>query len=174
MYLCWSRKKDSVTSLMIARDLHIQDWADLRGSRIHAFTRSVSSLRCKVYSRHDVFISSSPSSSSVMKTCPVSIFFEKQHWSRVWSISVCQEVLRISARIHATTYVVLPQLHPMSLWLILYTNLLLHRRHRANQFNGFITTEEVNGFHSFSFAFQFFSFRRRCWHEIQDVRFRQN
>ena len=39
-----------------------------------------------------------------------SVFFEKKkRWSTVWSIiSVVQDVLRISGRIHATTFVVLP------------------------------------------------------------------
>ena len=49
-------------------------------------------------------------------------------------------------------------LHLMSLWIILYKNLPLFRRLtelivRKSQLNGFITTVEVNVFHSFSFAF---------------------
>ena len=55
----------------------------------------------------------------------------------------------------------------MSLWLILYTScyctvdteLIDGNNFAKNQFNGFITTVEVNGFHSFSFAFQFSSFQ---------------
>ena len=45
--------------------------------RIHTLTRDDSSLRCKVYSRHDPFRSSTASSSSVKKNCPFSMFFEK-------------------------------------------------------------------------------------------------
>ena len=45
--------------------------------RIPRLTWDDSSLRDKIYSRHDPLISSSVSSSSVMKNCPFSMFFEK-------------------------------------------------------------------------------------------------
>ena len=54
------------------------------------------------------------------------------------------------------------------------TELIDGKNCAKNQFNGFFTTVEMNGFHSFSFAFQFSFFPRRCWHERQDVRFRQS
>ena len=58
-------------------DLHIQDCADLRVSTDPPSHVVDSSLRGKVYSRHDPFISLSASSSRVMKKCPFSMFFEK-------------------------------------------------------------------------------------------------
>ena len=58
-------------------DFHIQDWADLRVSTNPPSHAGCFSLRGKVYSRHDPFKLSSVSSSSVMKKCPFSIFFEK-------------------------------------------------------------------------------------------------
>ena len=54
--------------------VHIQD---CRSSYFYGSTRDDSSRRGKVYSRHDPFISSSASSSSIMKNCPFSMFFEK-------------------------------------------------------------------------------------------------
>ena len=115
---------------------------------------------------------------------------QEQQWRRVWSISGVQEVLRISARIHATSFLCTSasvwelglsvgnyvgitidsklslrrvSLHLASLWLIPNTDPLLLRRHwelidwkkcAKNQFNGAITTFEVNGsgFHSFPYA----------------------
>ena len=61
---------NTVTSFMTA-DLHIQDRADYR------FSTDVSSLRDGVCSRRGVFVSSGLSSWSVMKNCPLPIFFEK-------------------------------------------------------------------------------------------------
>ena len=78
--------------------------------RLGRFSRDVSSLRAKVCSRHDVFISSGPSSSSsVMKNCPFFQQSSNRRRSTVWSISVVQEVLGISARILATSFPVHPR-----------------------------------------------------------------
>ena len=64
---------NSVTSSVIT-DNHIQNWTDLRVSTNPSFSLEMID---KVSSRHDPFISSSASSSSVMKNRPFSVFFEK-------------------------------------------------------------------------------------------------
>ena len=60
-------------------------------------------------SRHDVFISSSPSSSSVMKNCPLSVFFEKPALEQSLVNFSLFRILRIAARFLATSFPVHPR-----------------------------------------------------------------
>ena len=116
-----------------------------------------------------------------MKNCPLSIFFETPalDWSLVnfscsgSSVNFCSYsrnklpctsasvwetglAVRNSCRYHHWFQILIRGGLPCTWWV---SGLFFWNNCAKNQFNGFITTVEVNGFHSFPFAFQFSSFQ---------------
>ena len=168
-------------------DLYIQDGQIFVFPRIDPLAWDASSFRGNVYSRYNVFISSGPSSSNVMKNSPFFLVsLRNQRRSVVWSISIVQEVLRISARILATSFPVHPR-QSREIVLALRNSVgttndskfscncsvdteLIDRNNNVKNQNSMV----LNGFHFFSLAFSILLFPRHCWHEIQDVCFQQS
>ena len=190
-------------------DLQIQDWPVFVFPRIHPLTWDASSLRSKVYSRHDPFRLSNVSSSSAMKNRPVSTPPEKPleqsladfsrsrssanfcSYSRnkfpstsasIWENRVCSRKF-----CRYTHWIQVPSRggFPRTSWVsgqfstqIRYcsvdTELIDGSNCLKKQFNGVITTVEVNGFHSLSFHFHFSFFKCAGSTEYRIVRFQQN
>ena len=148
-----------------------------------------SSLRGKVYSRHDVFTSSSPTTSSVMKNRPVNVLqktsigaefgqfllFKKfcafllvftEQVSSYFGISLANRVIsRKFCRYNHWFQILIRGGFPRTSWVSglfstqirqcsVDTELIDGNNCAKNQFNDVITTIEVNGFHSFPFAFE--------------------
>ena len=75
--ICWFHSQYEPKNKFCHEIVHPKTGPIFVFPRIHPLTWDDSSLRSKIYSRHDPFISLSASSSRVMKNCPFSIFFEK-------------------------------------------------------------------------------------------------
>ena len=90
-------------AIFMMTNMNVQDWPIFVFLRIQPLARVLGSLRGGVYSLHKCTIPLGTSASSVMKYCPLLTVFKP---TLVWITSGRQIVVRIVARILATSFTV--------------------------------------------------------------------